>query len=164
MYCIGDRVVYGIHGICQVSQIEDRMVDKKTVSYYVLSPLDRSGTQYFIPVNNEAALSKIRPIMTPQQLTNILESSEILEEYWIDEENRRKLHYKELVSSCDFAAIAKMVCSLHKHRQRQAVAGRKFHMCDENFLRDAQKILESEISAVLNVSPEEARTLLQRLT
>lgn len=164
MYSIGDRVVYGIHGICLISQIEDRIVDKKRVSYYVLSPLDRTGTLYYIPVNNTVALSKIRPIMTVQQLTQVLESPEIFQECWIEEENRRKLYYKELSSGCDFLAIAKMVHTLLQHRKRQAAAGRKFHLCDENFLRDGQKMLESEISVVMDVPIEEAKSYLQHLT
>ena len=34
-------------------------------------------------------------------------------------------------------------------------AGRKLHLCDENFMRDAEKLLNAEFSLVLNIAPNE---------
>lgn len=151
MYSIGDKVVYGNHGVCLIEAVEDRVVDRKTVSYYVLKPLDHGQTQFFIPVHNQVALAKIRPLLTRQELLQILRSSELHADCWIAEENRRKLRYKELVGSGDFAAIAQMVHTLQQHKIRTLEVGRKFHLCDENFLRDGKKILDSEISVVLDI-------------
>lgn len=164
MYCIGDKVVYGNHGVCLIEAVEERIVDRKPLSYYVLQPLDHGRTQFFIPVHNQAALAKIRPLLTRQELLQILRSPQLHADCWIVEENRRKLRYKELVGSGDFAAIAQMVHTLVQHREAQLAAGKKFHLCDENFLRDAKKTLDSEISVVLDIPvnqvPEKLETLI----
>ena len=36
MYQQGDRVVYGIHGVCEIVGTEVRTVDRKTVEYIAL--------------------------------------------------------------------------------------------------------------------------------
>jgi RNA polymerase-interacting CarD/CdnL/TRCF family regulator len=46
-----------------------------------------------------------------------------------------------------------MINTLHQHKKVQAEAGRKFHLCDENFLRDAEKLLNAEFSLVLGIQP-----------
>lgn len=48
----GDRVVYGVHGVCRITDIEIRKVDHKTVEYYVLAPCGQTGSCYYVPVHN----------------------------------------------------------------------------------------------------------------
>lgn len=161
MYTIGDQVVYGIHGVCHIVDVEQRTVDKKKIDYFVLRPLRNLQTQYYIPVHNEAALAKLRPLITKETILHILGSESLKADCWIPEENRRKLRYKELVSSGDFAAILQMVHTLRKQKRIQMEAGKKFHQCDENFLRDAENILHSELSVVLQISQQEAEQFLK---
>ena len=49
MYNIGEFVVYGVHGVCRILNLEDRTVDRKVLRYYVLEPLDQSGARFFCP-------------------------------------------------------------------------------------------------------------------
>lgn len=163
MYNIGDQVVYAGHGVCRVDGLEDRMVDRKKVTYYVLKPLDHGQTAFFVPVHNPAALAKMRYLLTRQELTELLRSPKIQEDCWIPEENRRKLRYKELVTSGDFVSTVQMVNTLLQHRQQQLSLGKKFHLCDENFLRDAKRMLEAEIAIVLDVPVADAALAVQEL-
>ncbi len=153
MYQIGDHVVYGVHGVCRILETEERRVDRKTVSYYVLEPIEQSGARYLIPMHNQAALSKLRPVLSQDELNALLRSDEVRAQEWIADENRRKQLYRELIVSSDRAALIRMVGALHHHRAQQEAAGRKFHLCDENFLRDAEKILNAEFSLVLGIEP-----------
>lgn len=151
MYSIGDVVVYGTHGICEITGIENRSVDGKRVEYFVLAPKDASGAKFFVPTHNPSALAKLRKLLTAPELEALLRSDRVREDTWIQDENRRKQYYRELIGSGDRAAIVSMVGSLQRHRQNQAKAGRKFHLCDENFLRDAEKLLGAEFSLVLGI-------------
>jgi RNA polymerase-interacting CarD/CdnL/TRCF family regulator len=58
-------------------------------------------------------------------------------------------------------AMIDMVRCLRIHRRQQMEQGRKFHQCDENFLRDAQKILSTEISMVMEIPGDQMETYLQ---
>ena len=153
MFQIGDFVVYGIHGVCRIVETEERTVDYKQVSYFVLEPAEQSGARYLIPMHNHAALGKLRPVLSREELNDLLRSEAVHVQEWIPDENRRKQTYRELIGSGDRAALIRMVGALHRHRAVQAAAGRKFHLCDENFLRDAEKILNAEFSMVLGIEP-----------
>lgn len=154
MFKQGDQVVYGIHGVCRILCLETRIVDRKKVEYYVLEPLEQPGTRYFVPTQNPAAVAKMRPILTKCELDALLLAEEPTHDMWISDDNRRKQCYQELISSGNRAALIHMVRILHKHKTMQISSGKKFHLCDENFLRDAEKLLSSEFSLVLGIKPE----------
>lgn len=151
MYQIGECVLYGAHGVCRVAAVEERSVDRKIVQYYVLEPMEQGGSKYLIPTHNQAAVSKLRPVISREDLVKLLRSEEVRRDDWIADENRRKQYYRELLSGGDRAALLRMIGTLHRHKQAQTVAGRKFHLCDDNFLREAQKLLNSEFSMVLGI-------------
>ena len=60
-----------------------------------------------------------------------------------------------MINGSDRAMLISMIQTLHKHKESQLAAGRKFHLCDENFLRDPQKRLASEFSVVLGIPQAE---------
>lgn len=161
MYQIGDRIVYGMHGVCCVVDQEERIVDRKKVQYLALEPVGQAGSRYLVPTHNENAMAKLRRMLTAEELEHMLMSAEVRADAWIRDENQRKQTYRELISSGDRARLMQMVCTLYGHKAQQNAAGRKVHLCDDNFLRDAEKLLCSEISLVLDMEQDQARTYLR---
>lgn len=161
MYQVGNQVVYGIHGVCRILDQEKRVVDKKMVTYLVLEPIDQEGSRYLVPTHNAAAMGKLRPMLSPEELEALMQSEEVRADGWIREENLRKNTYRELITSGDRAGLLRMVHSLYQHKKAQTSAGKKVHLADENFLRDAEKLLASEISVVMNIPQDQARTYLR---
>lgn len=155
MFQIGDQVVYGIHGICRIIDLEERTVDRKKIPYFVLEPVEQPGARFYVPSQNPAALAKLRRIMDREELETLLASQQIRQNCWINDENRRKQRYRELIGSGDRVALLQMINTLHQHKKEQSAAGRKFHLCDENFLRDAERIFNAEFSVVLGIQPSE---------
>lgn len=151
MFRVGDQIIYGLHGICRIIGTELQTVNRKKVEYFVLEPVQQPGSRYYVPKGNQTALNKLKPILTLQQLEQLLESDEAKADCWIADENLRKQRYREIIGSGNRAALISMVRTLHSHKQAQLAAGRKFHLSDENFLRDAEKLLNEEFSMVLNI-------------
>lgn len=162
MFQRGDKVLYGIHGVCDIVGLDVKTVDRKTIEYYVLTPVEQPGARFYVPTQNAAAVAKLRPLMTQEELIALLNSSEAGEDSWIPDENLRKQRYRELITSGDRIALVKMVNALHKHKKQQQASGKKFHLCDENFLRDAQKLLDSEFSLVLNLDRSEVTDYVKK--
>ena len=161
MYQIGDKVIYGMHGVCVVADLENRKVEGKQVIYLALEPAGQSGSRFLVPTHNPAAMAKVRPLLTREALEALFSSEAVKEDAWIREEPRRKQVYRELISSCDRERLVQMVCSLYRYRAAQSAAGKKLHMCDENFLRDAEKILSGEIANTLEIPSTEALKYLR---
>lgn len=161
MFQIGDRVVYGIHGVCSIHGIDVQRVNRKRVEYYVLVPQSQPDARFLVPTQNQTALSKLRPLLSQQQIHDLLTIGMINHYAWIEDENQRKHQYRELINSGDCAGLIGMIRLLYQHKEHQLSQGRKFHMCDENFLRDAEKLLASEFSYVLNIPQTEVGRYIQ---
>lgn len=155
-YKCGDTVVYGVHGVCSIVSLEERTVDRKKVTYYILEPNDQPGTRFFVPVHNEAAVAKMKRIITKQELDDILRSDTYAQS-WIEDEGQRKQYYRELIVSGDRSALVRMVRCLYIHKRKQQESGKKFHLSDENFLKDAQKLLDSEFAHILDIPREKVK-------
>lgn len=153
MYQVGDYVVYGSHGVCRIVAEEDRRIERKLIAYFSLEPMGQPGAVYYVPSKNPAALAKLRPLIEREALNELLTSDGVRTSYWIQDENRRKLRYREILSSGDCTALFSMVYTLHLHKRELLDSGRKVHQCDENFLQDATKLLTTEFSIVLNMPP-----------
>ncbi len=162
MYQIGQKVVYGVHGVCAIVAVEIKTIDRKKIAYFVLEPLDQPGARYYIPTENPVALSKLSPLLTKAELETMLAQSKATPNCWIADENQRKLRYRELIGSGDRQALVSMVYALRGHKKQQESQEKKFHLCDENFLRDAEKLLCAEFSLVLELSREETADFLRK--
>lgn len=155
MYQVGDKVLYGAHGVCCIVGLEKRTIDRRSVPYYALEPIEQSGTRYYVPKENPLAVAKMCPLLTEQQLKDLLASEDVRKDVWLRDETHRKQRYRELIVSGDRAALLSMIRSLYLHRKQQEETGRRLHLCDENFLRDAEKLLKSEFSSVLGIPQSE---------
>lgn len=162
MYQTGDQVLYGIHGVCTITGIEAMRFGKARAKYYVLQPAEQADARFYVPVDSEAAVAKLRPLLTADALMELLHSEEVRSTPFIAEENQRKQRYRELISSGDRAQLMGMICALHRHKKAQTAAGRKFHQSDENFLHDAQKLLNAEFAQVFSLEPKEVGSFIAK--
>lgn len=151
MYQCGDQVVYGIHGVCQIIDLQAQKIGGKKTNYYVLEPVDQAGTRFFVPSENPLAVAKLRRVLTREEVEMMLTAETTQSDVWIADENQRKQRYRELIVSGDNRALFSMICALHREKVKQLAAGKKFHLCDENFLRDAEKLIGGEFSIVLGI-------------
>lgn len=153
MYQIGDYVVYGSHGVCRIAGSEERVIDRKTIPYFALEPLGRPGARFYVPSQNSAALAKLRYLIDRGTLDELLSSDEVRTTCWIQDENRRKLRYRQILGSGDCTALVSMVYTLHLRKQELLNSGKRVHQCDESFLQEATKLLTTEFSLVLDLPP-----------
>lgn len=162
MYEAGQQVLYGIHGICTIISIERMRFGSSRENYYILEPIQQPGSRFYVPVNNESAVAKLRPLLFREELLALLHSDQVRNYPWIADESQRKLRFRELINSGDRAQLMGMIVALHRHKQEQLAAGRKFHQSDENFLNDAQKLLNAEFALVFHLEPWEVNDFILR--
>ncbi len=166
MYQAGQQVVYGIHGVCTIREIETKIVDRKKIPYYVLEPAAQLGARFYVPTEKPEAVGKISPVMSKDEIQSLFSHCPIPEGIWVEEENQRKQKFRDLIGNGDRSVLVAIVKSLYNHKAVQAEKGKKFHLCDENFLRDGERLLSSEVSVAYGIPIEEAlrfvRSCLQK--
>lgn len=162
MYQVGQQVIYGIHGVCRITALETKNVGKEKKEYYVLEPVEQPGAVFYVPTGNQAAVAKMRTILSRDEFEELLRSQKDRESAWIADENQRKQRYRELISQNDRGELLGMVSALYVHKRQQQESGRKFHLSDENFLRDATKLLSAEFSLVLGIPQSEVAEYMKQ--
>lgn len=161
MFNVGDRVLYGIHGVCTIIGLESMRFGKSRGKYFCLQPLEQPDSRYYVPAENETAVAKLSPLMTKESIIELLHSENVRENNWIPDENQRKLRYRELLSGLDRAGLLNMIYCLHQYKEAQLQAGKKLHQCDDSFLRDAKKLMNSELCLVLDLEPAQVSAFIR---
>lgn len=162
MFQVNDTVVYGSDGICVIEEITSRTFDRKTQEYYILRPLYGNQSTIFVPTQNEKLCSKMRHLLSPEEIYAIIRGLPGAEPVWIDNESLRKQKFTEILRSGDRKNILLLLKSLRVHQRKLRNSGRKFHASDERFLKEAERVLYGEFAHVLHLEPAQVEPMILR--
>lgn len=151
MFQVNDVVVYGLQGVCEIVGIDGQKVNGVIKNYFVLKPKNDKGATFYVPTWNEKAWSKMRKVMTKKEVDALIDSMPKKVPAWIENEGDRKETYKKILASGDQTAMISMIQALFIHKREREEQGKRLHVSDEHFMKDAEQILYNEWQYVLNV-------------
>ena len=151
MFQINDVVVYGAQGVCKIVGMQEQKIDGTNKTYFVLKPADDRGATFYVPTWNEKALAKMRKVMTKQDVDALIDSMPKKKPVWIANENERRETYKRILAGGNQAQIISMIQAIYLHKKEREAEGKRLHMSDEHFMKDAEQLLYNEWQYVLNV-------------
>ena len=151
MFQVNDVVVYGSQGVCEIVGVDEKKIEGTIKSYFVLKPKNDKGAIFYVPTWNEKAWSKMRKVMTEKDVNALIDAMPSKTPIWIANENERKEAYKKILASGDQVAIISMVQALFIHKKEREAEGKRLHMSDERFMKEAEQILHNEWQYVLNM-------------
>lgn len=155
MYNINDTVIYGANGVCRIAEICEKDFSGTSKEYYILRPISNKAMTIFVPVGNKILTDRMRRILSAEEICELINETANEPVTWIDDDSERKEHYRTVISSADRRALLRMIRELYIHKQEQLSKGRKAHSADEQFLKEAEKLLYSEFALVLNIKPDQ---------
>ena len=155
MFNIGDTVIYATQGICKIEEKIQKELKGKMTEYFVLRPIYEKSSTIFLPLENATLMSRLRSILSKDEIINIIKTIPSKETIWIENENLRKTKYGEIIVRGEPTELIQLIKTLFLHEKKQKERGRKFHLTDEAFLKDAEKILYDEFAYVLNIKKDE---------
>ena len=151
----GKKVLYSVNGVCEITDITEKVFGKTVMRYYVLKPISNNEATLFVPVNNENLVRKMKRLMTQPQLDEVLNDVSAKDVEWNSNEAVRKEEFRNTISFGNVSEILVLLKSIWIHRRMQNSKGRKLHISDEMYLREAEKIIKQEISTVIGVEQDE---------
>ena len=153
MYCIGDKVVYGALGVMEIIEITDQTVGDVTRKYYVMKEYSsNSPSLTYVPLDNETLTSQMKPLLTKDEIVEVIrkaKNSPPLE--WIEDNRARSEAYKKILSTADRALMLSMIDSVYKTGIRREEEGKKNYIADENSMKRAEKLINTEFALVLGI-------------
>lgn len=152
MFCIGDRVVYPMHGAGIIEAVEERNITGERQAYYVM--LLPGEMRVFIPTSSVANMG-LRQVVSRGDIRKVIDVLRASLDQDQGNWNRRyRANLDKMRTGC-IMSVAEVVGTLTiRDRTRGLSTGEK------RMLEKAQQILVSELTLVENISEEEARRLV----
>ena len=151
MYRKDDIVTYGTQGVCKIAAITEKNFDGSIHEYYKLVPVYDEKSTLFVPVGNTALTERMHRVLSAEDIDALIQSMPSEKPSWIENETERKQKYKEILDSGDRKALIRAIKALYYYKKKRQAAGKKIHVCDEHFLRDAERVLYDEFAFVLKI-------------
>ena len=161
MYQVDDVVVYGLHGVCRITQIEPKIFAGEEHLYYTMKPVFDDRSTFFIPAENESSNRKLRPLLSPEEIDGLIRSIPTQETIRISDEKHRKDTYRQIIEGGNRMEIMRLVKTLYQRKEDQQKAGKKQHLIDERFLKEAETILDDEFAYVLHLDRTEVASYIK---
>ncbi len=156
-YTVGDAVVYGGSGVCEIDDIRDiSFYHERPKKYYVLKPMfvKQSSTVY-VPFDNEKLTAKIQPVISKDEAIRLIDGMGEGDSVWIDDRNQRKDHFNDLLSNGTRKQIIDLISMITRHRDSLAEEGKVLNMQDEKILAEAERRMNAEFAVALDMRPDE---------
>lgn len=161
MLNIGQIVIYNTYGVCKVSEIIEKELSGITKEFYVLHPVNDEKISVFLPLDNKDLLSRARPVLTINEINEVISSFPFQPLYWIDNDNERKKEYNQIIKEGNRYKLISLIKSIYNHKLSLKDKKKKLHAIDEQFYKDAEYLLVDEISYVLNLNKLDALKIIQ---
>ncbi len=151
MFQVNDVIIYGAQGICKIAGTEEKTIGGKKKTYFVLKPVSDKGSTIFVPTDNELALKKMRRLLTRDEIHTLIDSMPEENALWVANENARKELYKSILARSDHLELIQMIKAIYAHKKEREAEGKRLHMSDERFFKDAEQALYNEFRYVLDL-------------
>ena len=154
MFCVGQTVLYGFNGVCMVDDVTEKRIGKTKMQYYVLKPLCNNTSTLFVPTANQQLVSKMRRILTEDEAEAILRDLPPCGD-WNDNKQERSEQFRAIITEGSCVELIRLIRLVRTHEQEQLAGGKRLHITDERFLKEAEKMICEEFSLVLHISRDE---------
>ena len=157
MFKIGDLIIYGNNGVCEIKGIGklDSSCAPKDKIYYTIEPYYTTETKIYTPVDNDKVI--MRPIATKKEALELIDSIDDIDVLWIPDEKKREYDYKETIKKCDCIELVKIIKTIYIRKQSRIAEGKKITNSDEKYFRLAEEHLYGELAISLNMNKDEAK-------
>jgi len=162
MFAIGDLIVYGSTGVCEITDITkpDFPGAPKDRLYYTLTPRYQNGVIY-TPVDTKVFM---REVISGEEIESLLAEIPNIhaEGYYCSSVQLLTAYYEAILKSYRCIDLAKLVLSIRAKKNELETQNRKLGQIDARFMKRAEELLCGELAVVLGMKPEEVPDYLDK--
>lgn len=153
MFNVGDRVVYPMYGAGVIEGIEDRDIDGKLITYYVLK-ISVNNLKIMVSVE-KAEKCGLRNVVSPDDVMHIVEEADIIE--MSDNWNLRYKENMEKLKTGDLLKVMQVFKTLFVREKNKSLSN-----IEKKLMGTARQIILSEIILSKDVDKHGAEELLMQ--
>ncbi len=155
MFKVGDAVIHTAQGVCRITEITEKEFAGKKDEYFVLKSVYDSHSTVYIPVETVRTNPKIRPALDEKQVNEIIDVLEKSEPLKTENDNQRRLLFKDILASGNTADIGQMLKTVYLLKTDGRQSKKKMKVSDERIIRETEQSLYTEFAFSLGIAPEE---------
>ena len=155
VFQVNDVIIYGVQGVCKITDVEEKAISGVKKTYFVLKPVNDEGATIFAPTDNAFVLKKMRRLLTKDEIHALIDAMRSENAVWVENENERKELYKHILEKGEHMELIKMIKAIYVHKKEREAEGKRLHMSDERFFKDAEQILYNEFQYVLDIGSKD---------
>ncbi|MCR5557866.1 MAG: CarD family transcriptional regulator [Butyrivibrio sp.] len=157
MLNIGECVVYGSHGLCQVRDIlvPSFLERGKEKQYYMMISAVDAGSILYVPV--DGAEDKVREVISADYAEGLMDDIEEIVDAELPEGKKAEATILEIIKRNVAEEMMGLVKSLHKIKAIREAEGKKFATLNEKYLNMAEKLLYTEMAYSLETEKDEIK-------
>lgn len=160
---VGDAIVYGGSGVCELSGIESiSFYHERPQKYYVLKPMFvKQASVVYVPMNNEEQVSKIQPIVTRDEAIELIRQIPFKGGEWIEDRNSRKDSFNNIINTGSREEIIGLISVIENKRDELFQEGKRLNAQDEKVLSEALRRMNSEFAVALDMDIDEVESIIR---
>ena len=152
-------VIYNGLQICRIGDVVKKCFDGLTEKeYYTLFPTDAKST-YYVP--SDKIEENIRPILTKEQLLEIIDRLPYTESEWIADRNDRRHSFSDAIKTGDYNRIIPLMNGIYDEKNKRERNKKQLFNDDKRNFELARKLLHSEIAFSFGIEINEAETFIR---
>lgn len=154
MLNIGECVIYGSHGLCQVREIlvPSFLERGKEKQYYMMISAVDAGSVLYVPV--EGAEDKVREVIGADEAEDLIDEIEEVEEIELPEGKKAEPAILEIIKRNVVDEMMGLVKSLRRIKATREAEGKRFATLNERYLNMAEKLLYTELAYSLETEKD----------
>ncbi len=156
MYELNDVLVYGNSGVCRLVDIRKEQFSGTPTMYYILSPVFNGQSMLYVPIENTALSSKLRPVMMKETLHEMMLKAKSNDVSWENDDRLRSEKFQDVLSHGLSEELLSVMKSLVIHKNELKKTIKKLHSADERTLNLCEKIVGEEFAFAFGVDLQDA--------
>lgn len=160
MFEIGEYVVSGNNGVCQVKEITTLNMSgaDKNRKYYILKPVYAESATVYVPV--DALHSSMRRILSKEEASLLIDSIPQVQIIAIKDEKAVEAQYRECMQSNRCDELVKLLKTLKNRKKKRLEKGHKVTAVDSRYYKMAEDNLCGELAIVFGITRTEAEKVI----
>lgn len=160
MFEIGEYVVCGNNGVCQIKEITTLSMNgvDKNRKYYILKPVYSESSTVYVPV--DAMHSSMRRIISKEEADLLIDSIPQVQIMKIKDEKAVESQYRECMQSNRCDELVKLLKTLKTRKKSRLEKGHKVTAVDSRYYKMAEDNLCGELAIVFGITRTEAEEVI----
>ena len=160
MFGIGDYVICGNKGVCEVENITTLNISgvDREREYYILKPLYMNGSTVYVPVDSPKEY--MRKVLKREEAEELIRAIPEIPLLVITNDKLSEQTYKDCIRTNDCEDLVKIIKTIYTRKQKRMKAGRKVTAVDAKYFHMAEENLYGELAVSLNIRRQDVESYI----